>query len=169
MADIPAGTGLGSSGSFTTCLLKALHKFKRHIIHPRELAELACHIEIDVLKEPVGKQDQYIAAYGGVTAFEFRPDDTVDVAPGERQRGHAGPAGGQPGDGVDRLLPGGGPGAARSRTTRTRGKDRAMIDNLALHQGARLPQPGGDRGRQTSAGSARLMHEHWQHKKKRSA
>ena len=57
MADIPAGTGLGSSGSFATCLLKVLHKFKRHNIHPRELAEMACHIEIDVLKEPVGKQD----------------------------------------------------------------------------------------------------------------
>ena len=92
MADIPAGTGLGSSGSFTTCLLKALHKFKRHIIHPRELAEMACHIEIDLLKEPIGKQDQYIAAFGGVTVFEFnarttrcprgrcaRRDETLDL------------------------------------------------------------------------------------------
>ena len=81
MADIPAGTGLGSSGSFGTCLLKALHKFKRHNIHPRELAEMSCHIEIDVLKEPVGKQDPYIAAFGGVTAFEFKPDDTVVSRP----------------------------------------------------------------------------------------
>ena len=81
MADIPAGTGLGSSGSFTTCLLKVLHKYKRHFIHPRELAELACHIEIDLLKEPIGKQDQYIASFGGVTVFEFRKDDTVDARP----------------------------------------------------------------------------------------
>ena len=50
MADIPAGTGLGSSGSFTTCLLKVLHKYKRHFIHPRELAEMACHIELDLLE-----------------------------------------------------------------------------------------------------------------------
>ncbi|HTA21174.1 MAG TPA: galactokinase, partial [Polyangia bacterium] len=77
MADIPAGTGLGSSGSFTTCLLKVLHKYKRHFIHPRDLAEMACHIEIDRLGEPIGKQDQYIAAFGGVTVFEFLPDDTV--------------------------------------------------------------------------------------------
>ena len=76
MADIPAGTGLGSSGSFATCLLKVLHKFKRHFIHPRELAEMACHIEMDLLEEPIGKQDQYIAAFGGVTAFEFAQDGT---------------------------------------------------------------------------------------------
>ena len=77
MADIPAGTGLGSSGSFATCLLKVLHKFKRHFIHPRELAEMACHIEIDLLGEPVGKQDPYIAAFGGVTVFEIAPDGQV--------------------------------------------------------------------------------------------
>ena len=81
MADIPAGTGLGSSGSFATCLLKVLHKHKRHNIHPRELAELACHIEIDLLREPIGKQDQYIAAFGGVTVFEFNRDDTVAARP----------------------------------------------------------------------------------------
>src|SRR5262249_56216108 len=72
MADIPAGTGLGSSGSFTTALLKALHTHKKNLIHPKELAEQACHIEIDRLKEPIGKQDQYIAAYGGLTCFQFR-------------------------------------------------------------------------------------------------
>ena len=77
MADIPAGTGLGSSGSFTTRLLEVLYKYRRSLIHPSELAELACHIEIDILKEPVGKQDQYIAAYGGVTAFEFAKDGSV--------------------------------------------------------------------------------------------
>ena len=81
MADIPAGTGLGSSGSFTTALLKALHTLKKNIIHPRELAEQACHIEIEILKEPVGKQDQYIAAFGGITCFNFSPNGQVDASP----------------------------------------------------------------------------------------
>jgi D-glycero-alpha-D-manno-heptose-7-phosphate kinase len=81
LADIPAGTGLGSSGSFTTALLRALHAQARSIVHPRELAEQACHIEIDVLKEPIGKQDQYVAAFGGITCFNFRKDGTVDAHP----------------------------------------------------------------------------------------
>jgi len=81
MADIPAGTGLGSSGSFTTALLKALHAHKKGLIQPRELAEQACHIEIDVLQEPIGKQDQYIAAFGGITSFDFRPDGGVVAHP----------------------------------------------------------------------------------------
>src|SRR5947208_889388 len=79
MADIPAGTGLGSSGSFTTALLKALHALKKNIVHPHQLAEEACHIEIDILKEQIGKQDQYISAFGGVTCFEFHPSGTVDA------------------------------------------------------------------------------------------
>ncbi len=73
LADIPAGTGLGSSGSFTTALLKALYAHRRRLLHPNELAELACDIEINRLAEPVGKQDQYIAAFGGVTCFTFNP------------------------------------------------------------------------------------------------
>jgi len=81
MADIPAGTGLGSSGSFTTALLKSLHTLKKNLIHPRELAEEACHIEMNILKEPIGKQDQYIAAYGGITCFRFLPDGRVDAWP----------------------------------------------------------------------------------------
>lgn len=81
MADIPAGTGLGSSGSFTTALLKALHAHQKNLIHPAELAEQACHIEIDRLGEPVGKQDQYIAAYGGLTCFEFGKDGKVRAWP----------------------------------------------------------------------------------------
>jgi D-glycero-alpha-D-manno-heptose-7-phosphate kinase len=79
MADIPAGTGLGSSGSFTTALLRALHTRQRNVISPHALAEQACHIEIELLREPVGKQDQFIAAYGGVTCFEFNKDDSVGV------------------------------------------------------------------------------------------
>jgi D-glycero-alpha-D-manno-heptose-7-phosphate kinase len=81
MADIPSGTGLGSSGSFTTALLKALHAHKKNLIHPRELAEQACHVELDLLKEPIGKQDQYIAAYGGLTCFQFLPNGQVEARP----------------------------------------------------------------------------------------
>jgi len=81
MADIPAGTGLGSSGSFSTALLKALLAHRKQVCQPRELAEQACHIEIERLKEDVGKQDQYIAAFGGLTSLEFRPDGHVDVEP----------------------------------------------------------------------------------------
>ena len=80
MADIPAGTGLGSSGAFTVGALKALRAHRRELVSNLELAEEACHVEIDLLSEPIGKQDQYIAAVGGITALEFRPDDTVEVA-----------------------------------------------------------------------------------------
>lgn len=81
LADIPAGTGLGSSGSFTTALLKALYTHRKRHLHQNELAELACHIEIDLLGEPIGKQDQYIAAIGGVTCFTFHKDDKVTATP----------------------------------------------------------------------------------------
>ena len=81
MADIPAGSGLGSSGSFTTALLKALHALKKNLVDPRILAHQACHIEIDILKEPVGKQDQYIAALGGLTCMRFLPNDQVEAWP----------------------------------------------------------------------------------------
>jgi D-glycero-alpha-D-manno-heptose-7-phosphate kinase len=81
MADIPAGTGLGSSGSFTTALLKALHTYKKNLIHPRDLAEQACHVELDLVCEPIGKQDQYIAAFGGITCFQFLPEGQVEAWP----------------------------------------------------------------------------------------
>lgn len=81
MADIPSGTGLGSSGSFTTALLKALHTHQKNLVHPQELAEQACQIELDLLKEPIGKQDQYIAAYGGLTCFRFLPNNQVEAWP----------------------------------------------------------------------------------------
>jgi D-glycero-alpha-D-manno-heptose-7-phosphate kinase len=77
LADIPAGTGLGSSGSFTCSLLKALHTHKNTIITPAELAEQACHIELDILGEPVGKQDQYVSAFGGINCYTFCKDDRV--------------------------------------------------------------------------------------------
>ena len=81
MADIPGGTGLGSSGSFTTALLKVLHAGNKHQISPADLAEQACHIEIERLGEPIGKQDQYIASVGGITAFIFHPDGRVEYRP----------------------------------------------------------------------------------------
>src|SRR3954465_2514830 len=81
MADIPAGTGLGSSGSFTTALLKALHAHRKNIISPAQLAEQACDIEINKLGEPIGRQDQYIAAIGGITAFTFHKDGRVEYRP----------------------------------------------------------------------------------------
>jgi D-glycero-alpha-D-manno-heptose-7-phosphate kinase len=81
MADIPAGTGLGSSGSFTTALLKALHALRKNLVQPSELAEQACHIELEKLHEPIGKQDQYIAAYGGISCFHFLRDGRVQASP----------------------------------------------------------------------------------------
>jgi D-glycero-alpha-D-manno-heptose-7-phosphate kinase len=81
MADIPAGTGLGSSGTFTVGLLRALYAYKREHTTAYALAETACKIEIELLKQPVGKQDQYIAAFGGLSCFEFHRDDTVTVSP----------------------------------------------------------------------------------------
>ena len=81
MADIPAGTGLGSSGSFTTALLQSLQIWNREIVLTKDLAEEACRIELDILKEPIGKQDQYIAAYGGLTCFKFLRDGSINVWP----------------------------------------------------------------------------------------
>jgi D-glycero-alpha-D-manno-heptose-7-phosphate kinase len=81
IADIPSGTGLGSSGSFTTALLKALYTHRKMTIHADELAKLACDIEIDILQEPIGKQDQYIASFGGIATFDFHKDGQVSVNP----------------------------------------------------------------------------------------
>lgn len=81
MADIPAGTGMGSSGSFTCGLLKALHTYKKESIRPQELAEEACKVEIDILKEPIGKQDQYASAFGGINTFRFCKDGNVIAKP----------------------------------------------------------------------------------------
>lgn len=81
MADIPAGTGLGSSSTFTVGLLKALHAYKGDIVSTRTLAEEACEIEMNRLKEPIGKQDQYIATYGGITCMDFHKDGYVWVDP----------------------------------------------------------------------------------------
>lgn len=81
MADVPAGTGLGSSGSYLVALLTALYTFRRSQVPTHALAEMACHIEIDLAKHPVGKQDQYIAAFGGITCFEVDKNGRVGVTP----------------------------------------------------------------------------------------
>ena len=78
LADIPSGTGLGSSGSFTTALIKSLKSHRNKDIDCQELAEAACEIEINILKEPIGKQDQYIASYGGIKIFEIDMDGSVE-------------------------------------------------------------------------------------------
>jgi D-glycero-alpha-D-manno-heptose-7-phosphate kinase len=81
IADVPAGAGLGSSSSFTVGLLNALYAYKEVLKSAEELAREACHIEIDIVGEPIGKQDQYIAAYGGLRYIQFNPDETVFTEP----------------------------------------------------------------------------------------
>jgi D-glycero-alpha-D-manno-heptose-7-phosphate kinase len=81
VADVPANSGLGSSSSFTVALLNALHTYKRDFCSSRDLAEQACTLEMERLGEPIGKQDQYIAAFGGVTSFTFEPGGAVHVEP----------------------------------------------------------------------------------------
>jgi D-glycero-alpha-D-manno-heptose-7-phosphate kinase len=166
MADIPAGTGLGSSGSFTTALLKALYSYSHKTIHSSELAELACHIEIDRLGEPIGKQDQYIAAYGGITCFTFNRDDSVAVAPMKL-----------PTDSMldleDNLLlfftgfsrKAG--GILEDQKARTQQNDNDMLKNLHYVKeiGFRCKEAL-EQGKASLFGD--LMHEHWENKKRRS-
>jgi D-glycero-alpha-D-manno-heptose-7-phosphate kinase len=80
MADVPAGTGMGSSGSFIVALLRALHAYRREHVPPSQLAEEACRIEIEMAGSPVGKQDQYVAAFGGITCFDISRDGQVAVS-----------------------------------------------------------------------------------------
>lgn len=166
MADIPAGTGLGSSGSYTTALLKALYAHKRHLIHPNELAEQACKIEIDILKEPIGKQDQYIASYGGITCFRFNANEEVESWPLKFSSdtlfnlednlllfftGYSRQA--------SSIL--------KDQKDKSEKKDRKMIDNLHFIKDLGL------RSQEAfEAGNlhifARLMNEHWEFKRKRT-
>jgi len=81
IADVPANSGLGSSSSFTVSLLNALHTYKRDFVSQKQLADEACHLEIDILGEPIGKQDQYISSFGGVTSLTFERDGNVIVEP----------------------------------------------------------------------------------------
>jgi D-glycero-alpha-D-manno-heptose-7-phosphate kinase len=166
IADIPAGTGLGSSGSFTTALLRALHAFKRNCVLPDALAEQACHIEMDILKEPVGKQDQYIAAFGGITCFRFLPDDRVEVEPLRLDS----QALANLEDNLLLFFTGYTRSASeilKDQNARTHAKDGAMIANLhfvkELGYASKKALENSDLRR-----FAELMHEHWEHKKKRS-
>ena len=81
IGDVPSGTGMGSSSSLTVGLLTALYGYQHRIVSPKLLAERACRVEIDILNKPIGRQDQYAAAFGGLNYFRFNPDDTVDVEP----------------------------------------------------------------------------------------
>lgn len=166
LADIPAGTGLGSSGSFTTALLKALYAHNRRLIHARELAELACHIEVDLLHEPIGKQDQYIAAFGGLTCFNFAKDDTV-VASQLRVSNDT------LFDLEDNLLlffTGFSRSAGqvlKDQNVRTKKGDEEMLNNLHFVKDLGLQSKAAlEAGDPEQFG--RLLHEHWEHKKNRS-
>ncbi|MEN3369758.1 MAG: D-glycero-alpha-D-manno-heptose-7-phosphate kinase [Verrucomicrobiota bacterium] len=167
MADIPAGTGLGSSGSFTTALLKAFHALKKNLVHPAELAEQACCIELEKLSEPVGKQDQYISAYGGLTCFRFMPDGRVEAAPlkvSEETLFNL----------EDNLLlffTGYSRAASailKEQDSKSKQADAAMTDNLHF-----IKELGKQSQKALESGDlvefARLMDVHWQRKKERSS
>jgi D-glycero-alpha-D-manno-heptose-7-phosphate kinase len=166
LADIPAGTGLGSSGSFTTALLKALYAHRRRLVLMSELAQLACEIEIHRLNEPIGKQDQYSAAYGGITCFNFNPDETVDAVPLKINTETLF-------DLEDNLLlffTGFSRRAGsilEDQDTRTKQADREMIENLHyVKELGQRSQRALELGRPAEFGE--IMHEHWEHKKKRT-
>src|SRR3990172_3960921 len=166
LADIPSGTGLGSSGSFTTALLKALYAYQMRLLHPGELARLACEIEIDRLQEPIGKQDQYIAAYGGITCFTFHANDAVEATPLQINKDTLF-------DLEDNLLlffTGFSRDAGsilKDQNVRTKQSDQDMLQNLHY-----VKELGLRSKRALENGNAalfgELMHEHWEHKKKRS-
>ncbi len=166
MADIPAGTGLGSSGSFTTALLKALHAHKKNLVHPAELAEQACEIEIGRLKEPIGKQDQYIAAYGGITCFKFLENGKVEAWPLKLSK--------ETRDNLEDNLLLFFTGYSRSASailkeqdTKSKSDDKSMIENLHFVKDLGLQsQIALEKG--NLAEFARLMDMHWQRKKQRS-
>jgi D-glycero-alpha-D-manno-heptose-7-phosphate kinase len=166
MADIPAGTGLGSSGSFTTALLKVLHAHKKNLVHPNELATQAYFIEGIRLKEPIGKQDQYIAAYGGITCFKFLENGNVEAWPlkiSDQTRHNL----------EDNLLlffTGYSRSASailKEQDQKSKQDDKSMIENLHFVKDLGLQSQraleGGDLHE-----FARLMDVHWQRKKERS-
>jgi D-glycero-alpha-D-manno-heptose-7-phosphate kinase len=166
MADIPAGTGLGSSGSFTTALLKALHAHKKNLVHPAELAAQACEIEIGRLKEPIGKQDQYIAAYGGITCFKFLENGRVEAWPLKLSK--------ETHDDLEDNLLLFFTGYSRSASailkeqdTKSKSDDKSMIENLHFVKDLGLQsQRALESGNLAEFG--RLMDVHWQRKKQRS-
>lgn len=166
VADVPAGTGMGSSGAYTVCLLKGLSHARRRSITPGDLAAAACEIEMDVLGEPVGKQDPYVSAHGGICAYTFHCDGRVEVAPLEldaevlrRLRDH-----------LLLFYTGEARAAAKvlsDQDERSKAGEAQMLENLHatkdLGLRSREMLESGD-----LEGFAELMHEHWEHKRKRS-
>jgi D-glycero-alpha-D-manno-heptose-7-phosphate kinase len=166
MADLPAGTGLGSSGSFTTALLKALHTHKKNLVHAHELAEQACHIEIDRLGEPIGKQDQYIAAFGGLTCFHFLANDEVKACPLKVDTDTLYNLE----DNLVLFFTGYSRSASsilREQDSRSKQQEREMVDNLHF-----VKELGYQSKEALERGDlhhfAQLMNVHWQRKKRRS-
>ena len=166
LSDIPAGTGLGSSGSFTTALLRAFHAYKRNLIQRQQLADQACHIEIDLLGEPVGKQDQYIASFGGLTCFRFQRDDTTEAEPLKIDSETCSNLE----DNLAMFFTGytrSASGILRDQDKRSKQNDGDMIANLhfvkELGYRSKEALEAGDLRRY-----AELMHVHWEHKKTRS-
>jgi D-glycero-alpha-D-manno-heptose-7-phosphate kinase len=166
IADLPSGTGLGSSGSFTTALLKALYAYRHRHINPEELAELACAIEIDRLKEPIGKQDQYIASVGGITCFAFHKDNSVTFAPLKisRETFHALE------DNLLLFFTGFSRSASeilKDQHIKSQKNDVDMLNNLHfVKEIGYLSKDALESGNTDKFGE--LMHQHWEHKKKRS-
>lgn len=166
LADIPSGTGLGSSGSFTTALVKALFTHHKQMLHTSEIAELACDIEINRLNEPIGKQDQYIAAYGGITCFDFCKDDSVIAKPLNISDDTLF-------DLEDNLLlffTGFSRSASsilKDQKQKSQSNNADMLTNLhyVKEMGLRSKEML-ENGRVSDFGA--LMHEHWEHKKRRS-
>ena len=166
MADIPAGTGLGSSGSFTVGLLNAISAFEHEHANPVTLAEEACAIEIESLGRAVGKQDQYIAAFGGITCFDFHDDGRVTVTPLQLRSETIA-------DLEDHLLmffTGYSRDAEHvlsDQKKRSEDGDPQMLDNLSYIKEIGLRSKESlERGDTDAFG--RLMHEHWQHKRRRT-
>ena len=166
IADLPSGTGLGSSGSFTTALLKALYAYRHRHINPEELAELACAIEIDRLKEPIGKQDQYIASVGGITCFAFHKDNSVTFAPLKisRETFH------KLEDNLLLFFTGFSRSASeilKDQHIKSQKNDVDMLNNLHfVKEIGYLSKDALESGNTDKLGE--LMHQHWEHKKKRS-
>ncbi len=167
MSDIPAGTGLGSSGSFTTALLTALHTLNKTVVTRQDLAEQACHIELDRLGEPIGKQDQHIAAFGGLQCLHFERDGAVRVEPlsvsAETLYNLE--------DNLVMFFTGYTRSASailQEQDTKSRQKDEGMTANLHF-----IKELGLESRKAFTSGDPRrfgeIMHVHWQHKKQRSA
>jgi len=167
LSDIPAGTGLGSSGSFTTALLTALHTLNKTVVGRQDLAEQACHIEIDRLGEPIGKQDQYIAAFGGLQCMHFEQGGHVRVEPLAASAETLF----ELEDNLVLFFTGYTRSASeilKEQDSKSKQKDSGMTQNLHF-----IKELGVESRRAFESGDPRrfgeIMHTHWEHKKQRSA